>query len=321
MEDKGSKEYSAEDIPAGLKKDELDDYLKYQDEVMNENDKAFNELIEIQEERLARIEEKEEGRTKDLYDIPDKMTPIDEALQKRIEERDRAISERIQVLDERTDQFEKVLEKAIAEKKEHLAELGHHIADRAREAEKIRRQEREIQKDINKRQRNGVMEVWDQAEETAVTGEKVSKETEETGEILIEETEGAGRPEKAREAEKSVEEAAGGKEKISRQEKIRDYGRERKRAKKHDETRWKAEETRREKEVRRQTTTKTAGVAEAIPVRAEAVTPVKKKARTQRIPAAAGAHGQTPRCPVCGNPLVWYEKYQRWWCRKCKKWR
>ena len=165
------------------------------------------------------------------------------------------------------------------------------------------------------------MEVWDQAEKTAVTGGKVSKETEETGEILIEETEGAGRPEKARETEKSVEEAAGGKEKISRQEKIRDYGRERKRAKKHDETLWKAEEIRREKEVRRQTTTKTAGVAEAIPVRAEAAIPVKKKARTQRIPAGAGAHGQTPRCPVCGNPLVWYEKYQRWWCRKCKKWR
>jgi len=319
MEDKGSKEYSVKDIPAGLKKDELDDYLKYQDEVMNENDKAFNELMGILGERLARIEEKEEGRTKDLYDIPDKMTPIDEALQKRIEERDRAITERIQVLDARTDQFEKELEKAIVEKKEHLAELGHHIADRARDAEKIRRQEREIQRDINKRQRNGVMEVWDQAEEAAVTDKEAGKEAVETGEVVIEEAGGAGKPETAREEEKAAEGVAGGKEKISRQEKIRDYGRERKRAKKHDETRWKAEETRREKEVRRQTTTKTVAVAKAIPVQAEAATPVKKKASAQRIPA--GARGQTPLCPVCGNPLVWYEKYQRWWCRKCKKWR
>lgn len=28
---------------------------------------------------------------------------------------------------------------------------------------------------------------------------------------------------------------------------------------------------------------------------------------------------QTPKCPVCGTPLVWVEQYRRWYCSKCQK--
>ncbi|RLE59155.1 MAG: hypothetical protein DRJ35_06405 [Thermoprotei archaeon] len=39
----------------------------------------------------------------------------------------------------------------------------------------------------------------------------------------------------------------------------------------------------------------------------------------QTQPAQPTQSGETPRCPVCGTPLVYVAQYNRWYCPKCNK--
>ena len=48
----------------------------------------------------------------------------------------------------------------------------------------------------------------------------------------------------------------------------------------------------------------------------------QQAARTTRTATVStGAQQKSYPCPSCQKPLTYYDKYQRWWCRSCKKWR
>ncbi len=272
---------SGTDLPKSLVVDELEEYIRYQDEVLEKNAEEMKGAIEEQEQRLERLSAKEEDKTERLYSMEDLMETLDARLLERIEQIDTNIGERIELMDRKTDEYMEELAKSNAQWRNRLRGLNTSLASHAREATGDRWEERGAQREKNRHYRYG----------EPVRGEEVIWE-----EGVVEE--------EKRPAGAVDEEIAETRLRVKRVKKPRD-----------------TEPIPKEGQKTR-TTPKGAEYYRKQPSPDARKPPSAPKATRPPVSGTSPRpSGASYSCPVCRNSLVFYDKYQRWWCRTCKKWR
>ena len=282
-----------QNVPQSVAKDELDDYIRYQDGVLERNAEEMIQLIEGQENELDKLQDNQEMRTERLYLKKDQLDPIEEKLERRLDVIDSNMFKRISQLDKKTDDYMDELARRNARWKNQLEDIGTNLAKRAENAHQDHADERKEQKVINRDYRPQysdaeAQEVWDAGDISPM--DNIAKKQQRT----IPEahypaqkipTGGSPRPRARSKAhrEQIFQKHNGGSGQVQRQ----------------------SQEQGRAVSKQKASSNQSRGGQ-------------GRKQVSQPNPTPGQA--QEYPCPVCQKPLFYHEKFRRWWCRSCKKW-
>lgn len=274
-------------MPDSLEQDELSDFIRYQDEVLERNAQELRGVIEEQERQLEKYMREEEIKTESLYLKQDLMEALDEKLQESIRGIDTNIGNKMEEMDQKTDQYMVDLARRNAHWKDRLQEVGANITHHARSTGGDHWEERSVQKGINENYKSTYTsdkeEIWDDEEAIVVEGTPAADQDEI---IEIVEEKVRSKPQRKSSTRKQVRKEETQERTPGRtQQQVKKPQYKRQQYTKH------TTQTRQATSQRAQSTTSRGGTLESYP------------------------------CPSCQKPLVYYDKYQRWWCRSCKKWR
>lgn len=241
---------SVKAIPDSPGHDELDDYIRYQDEVLDRNALELRGVVEEQEEKLRLLQQDQDRRMQRLYEKRNQMDTLDEELQKLIQKTDERMGERLVVMDNKTDDYMKDLARRNAQWSTRLKEVDKNITHSARAKGNVIWDERLGQKEINR----------SSPSQRPVQRKKRPPQTQ------------------------------------------------RKPVQQKRPPQYKVQVTQSGRATPQATTTTTTGMT-------------GPAATTMKSTPTRGSGPKSYPCPTCQNSLVYYDKYQRWWCRSCKKWR
>lgn len=296
---------SVKAIPDSPGHDELDDYIRYQDEVLDRNALELRGVVEEQEEKLRLLQQDQDRRMQRLYEKRNQMDTLDEELQKLIQKTDERMGERLVVMDNKTDDYMKDLARRNAQWSTRLKEVDKNITHSARAKGNVIWDERLGQKEINKDYQPSYTHTETESEvlwdAEAIVVEEGSQGSEEALiEVMAEEATGEKQQERMRKSSPSQRPV---------QRKKRPPQTQRKPVQQKRPPQYKVQVTQSGRATPQATTTTTTGMT------GPAATTMKS------TPTRGSGPKIYPPCPTCQNSLVYYDKYQRWWCRSCKKWR
>lgn len=281
-------------IPKSSGLDELDDYIRYQDEVLDRNALELIGVVEAQEEKLRLLQQDQDRRMQRLYEKENQMDTLDEELQKLIQKTDEKMGEWLVVMDNKTDDYMKDLARRNAQWSYRLKEVDKNITHSARAKSNVIWEERQGQKEINKD--------YQPSHTLRETEGEVPGDAEA---IVVEEgPQGSGGAVVEVRGEKIIADAPQVQEQIRKSSPSQ---RPVQRKKRPPQTQRKPVQQKRTPQYKVQ-------VPQAGKATPQTIQP------TQSTPSRGSGPKSYP-CPTCQNDLVYYDKYQRWWCRSCKKWR
>jgi len=307
-------DFRAEELPDSLEEDKLDAFIRYQDDVLERNADELVKAIEDQEKMLDDLMQKEDELTERFFLKEDRMDLLDRKLQRKIRRLDGMLGKRLEEMDRRTDDYMKELAEKNAQWRNRLESLGLSIARHATEGGKEHREERIEQKYKNRyyepeytdtEEAGG--DIWDEA------GTPAGSETGQVSEeeiVIIDEG-----PEKESDEEMIEERGEVPRKVVARKPQHRPPQR------KVVPKKTKAASG----EIQRSSKMAPAYAHKAAYLETQRAAQ-RRSSRTVVQPKQVRQVQQPPKmvsypCPACKKPLIFYDKYQRWWCRSCKKWR
>jgi hypothetical protein len=317
--------------PGSQTTDELDDYIRYQDEVLERNANELRGIVEDQEKQMEAQQEEEDQRMKNLYEREDPMEGIDERLQQSIQRTDDMMGQRMAVMDRRTDEYMKELAIRNAQWTTRMKQINRNIARFAREKGDVSWDERQDQKEGNRDyvpsysyvEAEGEIVLDAQVPEAvAVSGSSGQEGWEEMtpGEqqrfIRMEQQRIRKRKQqqakaKKRPAKKKTTSKPGSRRPPQKAKTVGQTARK-------PSPKKKTEKPTARKPVPKKRPEYKVGISQARQRSTVAGTSTDRSAKA--APKRTSGPKSYP-CPTCQNPLAFYDKYQRWWCRTCKKWR
>lgn len=322
-----SQRYASKDNLDAISNDDLSDYIKYQDEVLDRNVEELKGVIEAQEEQIREKEEFEQQRTDNLYNREDRLDTIDAKIRQNIERIDSSIKKRIDGMERKTDEYMEDLAKRNAQWSSRLNAVGTDLAAETRSKASEYWTERQEQKRISKEYeseytKGGREEVWD--DDSTIIVDSPATAVQDSDEIMeaieLKQPVKKQQRRKTSHAPKPRNVPAKSKKAIRAQRMKLAQEQQQSRQDKHE-----AQQQSRQKQYQeRQQSRKEQRVqAPKQKIHPQYTTTLKQETRPQVRTAAkkaATTHKSYP-CPTCQKPLIYYDKYKRWWCRSCKKWR
>ncbi len=288
--DKSYSNKSMHNVPDTIRHDELDEYLIYQDRVMERNAQEFNDLLEEQDEKIDNLQELQDISTAKVYEIEDPLNRLSNRMQDNLDKLDSQVGERTTWMNDKTEEYTRYLQKKNSEWKNKLDDMSKTLADNATQNREGRWKERQEQKSLNKGLKEKgkvddlIPEIW-----VDDSGTKIPVERERS------------MYQDQRERQKTQRRSS---KPISRSQEEHPSTRPRTKARGHVHQK--------QKEVSRPTNT---GQRQQ-----NTQTGTTSRQTTSRTSSVKNQKETYP-CPVCNIDLKWYPRYQRWWCTSCKKWR
>lgn len=139
-----------ENLPEAVHHEELNEFIRYQDDVLDRNIREIEGIIDGQEEQIRRRMELQGTRIQDLYLKDDGLDGLDVRIRQRIETIDRAMAMRTGVMDRRTNEYMEDLYRRNSEWSNRLDLLKQDLAEGSREKNVRHWDERQEQKRINR---------------------------------------------------------------------------------------------------------------------------------------------------------------------------
>jgi len=261
-------------------------------------------VIEEHEEQIEKQMLVGERRTKAMYVKDDPLDSLADKILRNIERIDDNIGTRMEEMDQDAVRYMKELAQRNAQWSMRLKEVDAKITRSARSKSTVVWNERMAQKDLNENYEPVYStndypeaEVWD-AGSTDVEGTPQNQQGE-----MIEIVEEVQR--KPRRRTQTAKQQPRKKPQSKKQSRQQSRTSQQAKARPQPQARERTVREAKETQYRKQ---KTQSYQPAI-------------SATKTATASSGTQQKIYPCPSCQKPLTYYDKYQRWWCRSCKKWR
>lgn len=300
--------FSDKIAPGSIKKDELDDYIRYQDDVLDRNAEELKGVLEDQEKEIEERQEFEAERTDSFYLKKDPLEPLDEKIRANLQRIDSNIAARSNLLDKKTDEYMGDLAKRNAEWNNRLKAVGTTLTQSSRLKGSASWNERMEQKRVNRDYQStytdaATVEVWDDdqdiiLDENVPGDQKIEEAIEIEAESRPQQT--SQRPGKGKSVQYQGSQKQRDRQAVRTQNEKRIQDQERAKRKERSKPRYTTSTSTTQQQTRKEVPT--------------------ARARTATATTTTATHKTYP-CPGCQKPLIYYDKYKRWWCRSCKKWR